>query len=200
MSVRLSQVERRARSRNALLEAAARRLSRHGYGNLVLEQVARDAGYTRGALYHQFEDKDDLVLQTLRWVEETWQREAGEAAAGAAGPVEAILAMARAHAIFCRHDLARLEIALRLEFEDADHPVAQELARITEALVRRLTRLITSARRDGSMPAGPPAPVVALAVIGALEGTVIAMAGQAPHDEEMAVRAVAGVLGVDPPR
>ena len=40
---RLTQVDRRARSRGALLEAAARGLSRRGYGNLVLEEVARDA-------------------------------------------------------------------------------------------------------------------------------------------------------------
>jgi hypothetical protein len=32
--------------------------------------------------------------------------------------------------------------------------------------------------------------------MGALEGTVIAVAGQVPHDQELAVRAVAGVLGL----
>jgi hypothetical protein len=31
----------------------------------------------------------------------------------------------------------------------------------------------------------------------ALEGAVIALAGQAPHDEELAARAVAGTLGLD---
>ena len=41
---RSTQTERSARSRAALLEAAARGLSRYGYGNLVLEDVARDAG------------------------------------------------------------------------------------------------------------------------------------------------------------
>jgi hypothetical protein len=46
---RPTQAERRARSRQALLESAAKGLSRYGYGNLVLEEVARDAGYTRGA-------------------------------------------------------------------------------------------------------------------------------------------------------
>src|SRR4051794_37989789 len=59
---RSTQAERSARSRGALLEAAARGLSRYGYANLALEQVARDAGYTRGALYHQFKDKEDLAL------------------------------------------------------------------------------------------------------------------------------------------
>jgi len=56
------QAERSARSRGTLLEAAARGLSRYGYGNLNLERVASEAGYTRGALYHQFRDKQDLAL------------------------------------------------------------------------------------------------------------------------------------------
>src|SRR3954452_3832783 len=196
MSVRLSQTERRARSRAALLEAAARALSRHGYGNLVLEQVARDAGYSRGALYHQFEDKDDLVLETLRWVDETWQREAGAMVHGSADAASTLLGMARAHAILCRRDIARVEIALRMEFNNADHPVARELDRISEGLLKRLTRLINSGRREGSVPGGPPAGSVARALVGALEGVVIAMGGRAPLDEEMAVRAVRGVLGL----
>jgi hypothetical protein len=32
--------------------------------------------------------------------------------------------------------------------------------------------------------------------VGALEGAVIALAGEAPHDEELAERAAAGVLGL----
>ena len=71
------QAERRARSRSALLESAARGLSRYGYGNLVLEQVAREAGYTRGALYHQFRDKEELALAVIEWVNENWIREVG---------------------------------------------------------------------------------------------------------------------------
>ncbi|HEX2240367.1 MAG TPA: helix-turn-helix domain-containing protein, partial [Actinomycetota bacterium] len=73
--VRPTQAERRARTRNALLEAAARGLSRYGYGNLVLEQVASDAGYTRGALYHLFANKEDLAMAVLSWVEESWYPE-----------------------------------------------------------------------------------------------------------------------------
>ena len=76
-SQRPTQAERKARSRNALLESAARGLSRYGYGNLVLEQVARDAGYTRGALYHQFKDKEDLARAVIDWVNENWTREVG---------------------------------------------------------------------------------------------------------------------------
>ena len=55
-------------------------LSRYGYDNLILERVATEAGYTRGALYHQFIDKEDLALAVIEWVCENWMREVGEPA------------------------------------------------------------------------------------------------------------------------
>jgi len=196
---RPTQTERRARSRAALLESAARGLSRYGYANLALEDVAREAGYTRGALYHQFKDKEDLALAVLYWADETWQREVGELADQQLDPVSALLAMARGHAVMCRRDIARVAIALRVEFSGQDHKIANELERVQAALVKRLARLINAGRGEGAIPPGPPARTVALALIGALEGTVIALAGQAPHDETLAVRAVAGILGLDSP-
>ncbi len=194
---RSTQAERSARTRSALLESAARGLSRYGYGNLVLEQVAREAGYTRGALYHQFKDKEDLALAVVEWVDETWWREVGGLIEQEDAPVAGLIALARGHALFCRRDVARVVMALRLEFSGQDHPVGREIERVSRTLVKRCARLIHAGRSEGSIPPGPPDKVVALAFVGALEGAVIALAGQAPHDEPLAARAAAGVLGLD---
>jgi AcrR family transcriptional regulator len=193
---RPTQADRSARTRGALLEAAARGLSRHGYANLILEQVASDAGYTRGALYHQFKDKEDLALAVIDWVDGTWRQEVGRRVEQEPDPVAALMVLARGHAVYCRRDVARVAIALRLEFSGRDDPVGRHLERVTESLVKRCARLIAAGRRLGTIPPGPPARIVALAVIGALEGTVIELAGQAPHDELLAARAVAGVVGL----
>src|SRR5256714_3634357 len=104
---RSTQAERSARSRSALLESAARGLSRYGYGHLRLEEVAREAGYTRGALYHQFKDKADLALAVIEWVNETWSREVGEPADRDPDPASALITLARGHAVYCRRDVAR---------------------------------------------------------------------------------------------
>jgi AcrR family transcriptional regulator len=196
---RSTQAERSARSRSALLESAARGLSRYGYGNLVLEQVAREAGYTRGALYHQFKDKEDLALAVLDWVDETWRREVDEPAEQEADPAAALITLARGHAIYCRRDVARVMMALRLEFSGQDHPVGRKIQQVSKLLVKRCAGLIDAARREGALPPGPPAKEVAVAYWGALEGTVIALAGQAPYDEILAARTVAGVLGLGSP-
>jgi AcrR family transcriptional regulator len=195
---RPTQAARRARSRSALLESAARGLSRYGYGNLTLDWVASEAGYTRGALYHQFRDKEELALAVLDWVDQTWREEVGPLVDRESDPVDALIALARGHAVFCRRDVARVAMALRMEFSGQDHPIGRHLERVAEGLVKRCTRLIRAGRRAGTIPAGPPARLVALAFVGATEGAVIELAGQAPHDELLAARAGAGALGIDP--
>jgi AcrR family transcriptional regulator len=195
---RSTQADRSARTRGALLESAARGLSRFGYGNLVLETVASEAGYTRGALYHQFKDKEDLALAVIDWVDETWRAEVGRVVEQERDPAAALVALARGHAVFCRRDIARVAMALRLEFSGQDHSVGRHLDQVSEGFVKRCTRLISAGRMMGTLPPGPPARVVALAFIGAMEGTVAEVAGQAPYDEVLAARAAAGVLGIDP--
>jgi AcrR family transcriptional regulator len=165
----------------------------------VLEQVAREAGYTRGALYHHFKDKEDLARAVVEWVDQTWRGEVGRSVDEQPDSVAALIALARGHAIFCRRDVARVAMALRLEFSGQDHPVGREVERVSETLVRRCAHLIDAGRRARSIPPGPPPRAVALAFVGALEGAVIALAGQAPHDELLAARATAGVLGLDGP-
>jgi len=194
--MRTTQAERRARTRAAILESAARGLSRYGYGNLALEQVATDAGYTRGALYHLFKNKEDLTLAVREWVIATWDEEVGEAVRQESDPVQALLTLARRHAMFCRRDIARVAVALRLEFSGQDHPVGNQIEENYEQLVTLVAGLVKAGRRTGAINSGAPAKVVASAFVGALEGTVIALAGQTPHDERYAVRAVAGVLGL----
>lgn len=193
---RSTQAERSARTRCALLESAARLISRYGYCNLVLEQVASEAGYTRGALYHQFKDKQELTLAAFAWVLETWEQEVGRLVEQEVDPVAALLTLARGHAVFCRHDIARVAIALRVEFSGQDHPVGREVEKAYEELVTRCVRLLESGREAGSIPRGSPVRVLALAFVGAVEGTVIALVGQTPHDEFFAARAAAGVLGL----
>jgi hypothetical protein len=110
------------------------------------------------------------------------------------------LTLARGHAVYCRRDIARVAMALRLEFSGQEHPVGRQVEDAYDSLVTRCAKLIRSGRRAGTIASGPPARAVAHAFVGAVEGTTIALVGRAPHDELLAARAAAGVLGlVTPP-
>ena len=150
----MTQDERRARSRSALLESAARGLSRHGYGNLVLERVATDAGYTRGALYHLFQDKEALALAVVEWVNETWVAEVGATLAEDMDPVDELLALARGHAVYCRRDVARVRMMLAAEFAGQDHPVGWAVEQAMDSLVERCSRLDHRRSPRGLAPEG----------------------------------------------
>jgi AcrR family transcriptional regulator len=191
---RRTQAERRARTRAALLEAGARGFSRYGYGNVVLEKVASDAGYTRGALYHLFAGKEELALAVVDWVADTWEQEVWEPAQRAKVPVDVLVALARGHIVFCRRDIARVMMALRVEFDGREHPVGAKVSEIGRDLATRFGAVISAGRKDGSIPPGPPAKTLGAAITAAVEGLAIHLAG-APHDEMMAERMVRGLLG-----
>jgi len=195
---RRTQADRRARTRSALLEAAAREFSTYGYANVTLERVASRAGYTRGALYHLFANKEDLALAVVTWVEETWSAEVGQLASEEADPVAALTAMARGHAIYCRRDVARVMMTLRVEFTGQDHPVGRAIAETMDPLVADCAALIAAARTSGAIPPGPPPREMASAYLVVLEAVGIEFAGRAPYDIELAVRAVRGLLGLTP--
>jgi AcrR family transcriptional regulator len=54
--------ERREETRSELLESAANVFAERGFHRASLEQIARDPGYTTGAIYWHFGGKDDLFL------------------------------------------------------------------------------------------------------------------------------------------
>jgi AcrR family transcriptional regulator len=63
---RLSRGERKAETREALLDAAARVFATRGYHSSSVEEVAEDAGFSTGALYSNFDGKEDLFLELLK--------------------------------------------------------------------------------------------------------------------------------------
>jgi AcrR family transcriptional regulator len=65
MTTRVSRVERQAQTRTDLIAAARNVFLRRGFHGATLEEIAQEAGYTKGAVYSNFEDKDALYLAVL---------------------------------------------------------------------------------------------------------------------------------------
>jgi hypothetical protein len=62
------------------------------------------------------------------------------------------------------------------------------------SLYRRLQALIEAGRRDGSIPPGPGADVLAKACLASVEAVTMALAGEAPADEQLAARVARGLV------
>src|SRR5436853_7658208 len=63
--VRMTREERRAHTRMCLMEAAGKIFSRQGLQQASIDDVAEEAGYTKGAFYANFKSKEELFLAML---------------------------------------------------------------------------------------------------------------------------------------
>ena len=57
--------DKRERTRAQLIEAAAKLINEKGYDRTSLEEIARRAGMTRGAIYNNFKDKEEIFLAVI---------------------------------------------------------------------------------------------------------------------------------------
>lgn len=62
---RLTREESKAQTRARLIAVGRKHFLRHGLGGSVAEQIAEDAGYSRGALYSHFDSKEDLFIAVI---------------------------------------------------------------------------------------------------------------------------------------
>jgi len=85
-------VARGEATRGQLVAIATRMFAEHGYEDTSIEAVLREAGVSRGSLYHHFASKEALVEAAAEEVETRVGDQTLAAAAGAAGPVQALRA------------------------------------------------------------------------------------------------------------
>ena len=63
---RLTREDSRGRTTQRLLDAAQKLIARRGLSDTSLDDIAEEAGYTRGAFYSNFSSKGDLFMELLR--------------------------------------------------------------------------------------------------------------------------------------
>jgi AcrR family transcriptional regulator len=80
---RRTQAERSAATQGALVDAARRLWGERGYAAVSTPEIAKAAGVTRGAMYHQYGDKSELFLAVLEAVESDVIERLGAAVAAA---------------------------------------------------------------------------------------------------------------------
>lgn len=66
----IDRFEQRKATRAKLIDAALSLFSTSGYEHATIDDISREAGYSKGAYYFHFSTKDDILLELLRmWTE-----------------------------------------------------------------------------------------------------------------------------------
>jgi AcrR family transcriptional regulator len=67
----IDRFEQRKQTRAKLIDAALKLFSTSGYEHATVDDISREAGYSKGAYYFHFSTKDDILLELLRmWQED----------------------------------------------------------------------------------------------------------------------------------
>lgn len=152
---RRTQAERTAATRAQLLSAARELFAANGFGEVSTQAIAEAAGVTRGALYHQFDDKADLFAAVYEQVEE--QLAADVIASIAAEQPDGTLAAMR---IGARLFLDRTSASGVAQIALIDAPTVLGWERWREVGIRYglgiIEGMLTQAIADGVIPAQPP--------------------------------------------
>ena len=166
---RLTRAEAKARTREQLLDAAARVFARKGYAGASVEEIAESAGYSTGALYSNFAGKEQLFLELMA---ARGERRVTEVASilDAGDPVDALAGLL-VRSAERDPDL----MALRAEFwlYAVRNPEAMDaLTAQRRQQVDALIGVISAAMERRGAPAGVPAAEVATLVLAMFQGLV----------------------------
>ncbi len=82
-----TQAQRSEQTRGALIAAARRLFADRGYAEVGTEEIVREAGVTRGALYHHFDGKRDLMRAVYEQLETELSAEFGTRITPGADPL-----------------------------------------------------------------------------------------------------------------
>ncbi|MES0810909.1 TetR/AcrR family transcriptional regulator [Roseibium sp. SCPC15] len=94
---RRTQAERRAETKRALLEAARALIVEKGYAETATPEIVKAADVTRGALYHHFSDKADLMRALVHQEANAIATEINAQTSTDQTPLDAFMAGAKAY-------------------------------------------------------------------------------------------------------
>ncbi|MGW6033661.1 TetR/AcrR family transcriptional regulator [Gordonia terrae] len=187
---RRTQAERTAATRAALIAAGRKLFGERGFADVGTQEIVAEAGVTRGALYHQFDDKKGLFVAVYDDVEQSIVAQIAAAVGERAGedPLAALKAGMRLFLRLCTepevHRITLVEAPSVLGW-------SEWRARGEEFGFALVEGLIAAAIVTGQAVEQPTRPLAHVA-IGALDEAALFVA--AADDREAATEQVAAVL------
>jgi AcrR family transcriptional regulator len=135
-----------------ILEAAAELFASRGYVNSTLDDVAALAGFTKGAVYYYFKDKESLLLEVLKRIEvrsiDTTAAKVNERGGSATNRLERFVQYQTRWAAQHPRDLAILML-VSAETARTSERVRKQVLKIYRKLGTFLEEVIEDGKRSG---------------------------------------------------
>lgn len=136
--------------RDRILAAARRRFEAFGYRRTGIAEIAREAGVASGTLYRYFRNKEAILVEVLRVLNESWIERAREAVR-APGPAPERLARLGTISVEFYRENSLLNAVLRRDTEMVFAPVLEPAhARVLDETVALMAEIIREGIGEGT--------------------------------------------------
>jgi AcrR family transcriptional regulator len=171
VTTRMTREQSRANTRERLLAAARSVFARSGFHGASVEEIASEAGFSTGALYSNFEGKEDLFLVLMEREIDEHAREVSEAVRARASVAERAAGGARQWMTTIEREPELLLLFMEFWAYGVRDPAVRPKVAERFAQVRRtLTGLIVDGVRDFDLELAIPAEQLAIAIDALADG------------------------------
>lgn len=186
----------RADRRAQILAAAERIVTRNGYANTSMKDIAEEAGVAQALLHYYFESKDELLTEVVLAIDNEVQKAWKAAVADIEDPLRRIAVGLDTAAAKCAERPEFFQLLFDLQAVGFANPAVK--ARMRELSDRFIEDVVAEVERvAAAMPVPPPLPAraLALAIAGSVDGIALqaVIRGESPAEPFQSLKAM--ILG-----
>jgi AcrR family transcriptional regulator len=172
-------MEASARIVNAMRQSVAER----GTAGSTFDQVAREAGVSRGLLHYHFGTKERLIAEVVRRDAEIRLEHLGSELAGARTVDEVIAALLHSLEDLVERDPGFVALRFELFTSGRRNPeIAAEFAALQGATRSYVAELLAAKEREGVVRLADDAEAVAAVLLSLADGLALGLLGEPEHD------------------
>jgi AcrR family transcriptional regulator len=158
------------RTREALLATSLRLVAQRGFSTTSIDDIAREAGVTKGAMYWHFASKGDLFGAILDRIRDQWQEVVHAPVSARRSPVERLAQLFDSYAELFR---GRPEICLFLQqvlLDRHNQGFSAEVAKVFAKTARFIAAILDAGKAAGTIRRDIDSLTMAHVILGTLAG------------------------------
>jgi len=166
-----------------IVEAMRRSVEARGAAGSTFDQVAREAGVSRGLLHYHFGTKERLLAEVVRRDAEIRLEHLGSELADAGTVAEVIAALVRSLEDLVERDPGFVALMFELFTSGRRNPeIATEFAALQRVTREHVARLLAAREREGAIRLTDDPEAVAAVLLSLADGLAMRLLGEPDHD------------------
>jgi AcrR family transcriptional regulator len=169
MLIASAKAQQSAETRQAILASCLGLFAKHGFASTSVDDIARAAGITKGAVYWHFKNKQELFQAILERIRQRWQEEVMKPLSAKWSPTLRLEALFDGYAELFG-DAPELCLFMQRVLLENDKEFSPQIGKLFMQTARFISRIVADGQAAGEFRADVDASVTAHMILGIISG------------------------------